>query len=864
MPRNRIGIRIPQYALPLALIFVILLSAGVVYFAQRIEELEEIEVLDTVRGYALGRNYEEYISDTEGKTTRIYYSHDVAVWDGNRWVPYTYEILDEGIKVDSPRIDLELRAGYDVLAGTRAEWQVEISVDGENWTRVEFTDWKFGVDTNERDLCVYREGRGAAYDLKVIYDIPFKSPVRAYVVYTPRENHWVRIYWHFENRREVLIPAPDNFPLTPTDVIHIDNLLVDIRDVEQISEVGSTVLAFPAIRVEEGVPAIFDPHMEPYPFHVQATYMRYWADEDDDDDDLDYTVCNWIPVRPNSEYTAWERGHGWWGTDWGQAWDAGMFSFDTSTFPEEAKITEVKMKFKHALQPKAGGSYTFHHYTHPCEIRYIGDHAYDPKWTEPATSGHTYGWDEAKMPFKWAQLTTGTVLEEFTSGEYWKSHTFLITDSSLWADIGSNNELVFSLTLKDWPSRYPGNMKKGHCYQYRGSRLKDMQLIIEFQMPTFSIRPDKSAVTLNPEEDPSEQVLFTIERQEGHDRNIDVSHAWEIGVWETPAPPGLSVSYFPDPATKYHTNITATITADRTAVDGTYRLYFLFNDGVKEERHAVDVTVRWIRWVELQAPATASVTLGGSPTDLTIVVYNHNYDGNLTFSVSGAPTSVTASWTPTSALSISEGDYSKSITLRLTPAADGWTGTAVLTVSATASPPTDKPIQPQTIELTVNPPLRAALNLGMPMKSPDQAQWEINETCTVQVEVSNTGTVGGTARVTFEWYVNEAGAPWRVGSDQKYIPAGGVKSFSDSQQLSLQEGDYIEVRVVLMVEGEEVDSRTISIGTMKTAAELVPRELIPGVSLEVLVIAGMILVAVVVAAVVFVTTRARAIRVRGF
>ena len=155
-------------------------------------------------------------------------------------------------------------------------------------------------------------------------------------------------------------------------------------------------------------------------------------------------------------------------------------------------------------------------------------------------------------------------------------------------------------------------------------------------------------------------------------------------------PNGVTASFSPNGTTSA---TTLTLTASATAAAGTVLVNVTGTSGTLTRTITVSLTV---------SPSAKNFSLSSNPTSLTVVQGSsgsstitvapiNGFTGKVTFSASGLPSGVTASFSPTASASSS--------TLTLTASATAATGTATVTITGTSGSLT----QATTIALTVNP-----------------------------------------------------------------------------------------------------------------------------------------------------------------
>jgi subtilase family serine protease len=154
-------------------------------------------------------------------------------------------------------------------------------------------------------------------------------------------------------------------------------------------------------------------------------------------------------------------------------------------------------------------------------------------------------------------------------------------------------------------------------------------------------------------------------------------------------PSGVTASFTPNPAT---TTSTLTLTASATAATGSVTMTVTGTSGTLRNTTKLSLTVTAVvQSFSLSAsPQAVTITQGGSGTSAIAITPSNGFSGKVTFSASGLPSGVTASFTPNPATTTS--------TLTLTASATAATGSVTMTVTGTSGTLSNT----TTLTLTVN------------------------------------------------------------------------------------------------------------------------------------------------------------------
>jgi uncharacterized membrane protein len=154
-------------------------------------------------------------------------------------------------------------------------------------------------------------------------------------------------------------------------------------------------------------------------------------------------------------------------------------------------------------------------------------------------------------------------------------------------------------------------------------------------------------------------------------------------------PSGVTAAFSPNPATS---SSTLTLTASTTAATGTATVTITGTSGSLTETTTLNLTVTPAPSYTLSAsPASVSVVRGGQGTSTISITPANGFSGNVSLSVAGLPSGVTAAFSPNPATSSS--------TLTLTASATAATGTATVTITGTSGSLT----RTTALSLTVTP-----------------------------------------------------------------------------------------------------------------------------------------------------------------
>ncbi len=153
-------------------------------------------------------------------------------------------------------------------------------------------------------------------------------------------------------------------------------------------------------------------------------------------------------------------------------------------------------------------------------------------------------------------------------------------------------------------------------------------------------------------------------------------------------PSGVTASFTPNPA---NTASTLTLTAGSTATPGTATVTITGTSGSLTQTTTLALTVNSVGSFTLAAsPTSLTFTQGAGGTSTVTVTPQNGFNGSISFSASGLPSGVTASFSPNPATATS--------TLTLTASSTATTGTSTVTITGTSGSLTST----ATIALSVN------------------------------------------------------------------------------------------------------------------------------------------------------------------
>jgi uncharacterized membrane protein len=161
----------------------------------------------------------------------------------------------------------------------------------------------------------------------------------------------------------------------------------------------------------------------------------------------------------------------------------------------------------------------------------------------------------------------------------------------------------------------------------------------------------------------------------------------------------LAASGLPTGVTASFNGSALTLSASASAATGTSTVTITGTSGSLSSKTTVSLTVTAAPGYTLAAsPASVSLAPGGSAPSTITVTPQNGFSGTVTFSVSGLPTGVTATFSPTAS--------PKTSSLTFTAAASAAPGSSTVTVSGTSGTVINK----TTISVTVTPPPGFALS----------------------------------------------------------------------------------------------------------------------------------------------------------
>jgi uncharacterized membrane protein len=199
--------------------------------------------------------------------------------------------------------------------------------------------------------------------------------------------------------------------------------------------------------------------------------------------------------------------------------------------------------------------------------------------------------------------------------------------------------------------------------------------------PSFIITPSSLAVLVG--QGHSNQVTLTETAQNGFNSSVALSSSG--------APSGVTVSFSPTALTA-NTPVTATMIASAGATPGSYTITITGTGGALTQTASLALIVAVPTYT---LTPNLSVARGSSVTFVLTTTTLNQFSSAIALSVSGVPSGVTASFSPTSIASPGNGNS----TLTVAPASGATPGTYILTVTSAGAAVT----QTQNLTLVVTP-----------------------------------------------------------------------------------------------------------------------------------------------------------------
>lgn len=234
--------------------------------------------------------------------------------------------------------------------------------------------------------------------------------------------------------------------------------------------------------------------------------------------------------------------------------------------------------------------------------------------------------------------------------------------------------------------------------------------------PGFTLSASPSGLTIL--QGASGSTTITINPVNGFNGNVNLTAS---GL-----PSGVSAFFGTNPAT---TTSLLTLSASGIAATGTFTITVTGSSGTLNSKATVTLTVNPAGDYTLSAsPSSLSVAQGGKGTSAISVNPLSGFNGRVSFSASGLPSGVTASFNPSSTTSAS--------TLTLTASSTATLGTFTITITATSG----ALLHSTTVSLTVAPPPNFAL-AASPNSLSLARGGKITSTITVTTQNGFTGSV---------------------------------------------------------------------------------------------------------------------------
>lgn len=188
--------------------------------------------------------------------------------------------------------------------------------------------------------------------------------------------------------------------------------------------------------------------------------------------------------------------------------------------------------------------------------------------------------------------------------------------------------------------------------------------------PDFTMSASPSIVTLNRETSGSTTISIT--RSGGHNLTINLSAS---GV-----PSGTTHSFTPSSLSSTQNSSTLSFSVGSSTTPQDYTITVSGSDGYISRSTTVGLSV--IDFTVSVSPTTISIPRGSSGTVTASVTGLNNHPGPVVMGISGVPSGVSVSWTPSTATStgITPG---QNATISLNVSLSATTGTYTITVSGT-------------------------------------------------------------------------------------------------------------------------------------------------------------------------------------
>ncbi|MGA2653588.1 MAG: glycoside hydrolase family 6 protein [Terracidiphilus sp.] len=260
--------------------------------------------------------------------------------------------------------------------------------------------------------------------------------------------------------------------------------------------------------------------------------------------------------------------------------------------------------------------------------------------------------------------------------------------------------------------------------------------------PNFTITASSTTVSLPIGTNPTD--TFTITFVGGLTGSVSVS--------ATGLPNGLQANFSPNSVNAPGGSIVANFSAQSSTPAGSYPIQIVGTNGTITHSVTITITIPGTGFTLTPSASTVSITQGGTATDTITVTDAGGFTGSVSFAVTGLPSGVTASFSPTSSTSSS--------VLTLTASSTATIGGATVTVTGTSGSTTAS----TTFALTVSPSTTPGFTLTPSATSLSVAQ---GKTGTDTITVADVG--GFTGSVSFA---------------ATGLPSGVTASFSPASSIS--------------------------------------------------------------------------------
>jgi cellulose 1,4-beta-cellobiosidase len=231
----------------------------------------------------------------------------------------------------------------------------------------------------------------------------------------------------------------------------------------------------------------------------------------------------------------------------------------------------------------------------------------------------------------------------------------------------AGSTLTFTVSATAVPGTYPLTVTGTS-----GSTTETASLVLTVvSMPNFTITASSATVNLPVGTNPTD--TFTIAFEGGLTGSVSVSASG--------APNGMQVNFAPNSVNAPGGTITANFSAQSSTPAGSYPVQIVGTNGTVTHSVTVTVTVPGTGFSLTPSASSLSVTQGSSGSDTITVTDMSGFSGSVSFSASGLPNGVTASFSPTSSTTSS--------VLTLTASSSATTGAFTVVVTGVSGSTTE-------------------------------------------------------------------------------------------------------------------------------------------------------------------------------